>query len=260
MIHTGAGKTTMLNLFADRVQGGKIEGKITINGLSRKKISKNKWLRLAAYVMQDDVMMANLSVRETLTFSALLRVPGAFTHPKNCKERVEAVIDELGLNDCAKTRIGSPHSRGISGGQRKRVSIGYPFLLSSAPPPPQISFFWTEFIFFSTNQDWAYNRTFYTLFGWTYKRPGQFHGLLSRSHAEKVGGGRKDHRHYHPSTFHRHLLQIRSSYGVERRPLNLQRYLLLLHFFEFLFVLLPNDQFTHRSSQVDCSSLQQTEL
>ena len=133
MIHTGAGKTTMLNLFADRVQGGKIEGKITINGLSRKKISKNKWLRLAAYVMQDDVMMANLSVRETLTFSALLRVPGAFTHPKNCKERVEAVIDELGLNDCAKTRIGSPHSRGISGGQRKRVSIGYhlPFF----PPP-----------------------------------------------------------------------------------------------------------------------------
>jgi len=121
---SGAGKTTLLNLLAGRINGGKVEGDIRLNGIRRKKISDSKWKKICAYVMQDDIMHGQLSTRETLHFAACLRVPGSFSHWGRRGKRVRAVIEELGLESCAKTKIGTPDARGISGGQRKRVSIG----------------------------------------------------------------------------------------------------------------------------------------
>lgn len=59
---------------------------------------------LLAYVPQDDVVTGTLSVRENLHFSAALRLPSHMTH-KQRKERVEKVIDELGLKSCADQKV-----------------------------------------------------------------------------------------------------------------------------------------------------------
>ncbi len=68
-------------------------------------------------------MFQNLSVHETLTYSAFLRLPKRISkHDK--AERVKKIINELGLSKCEKTWIGDSENRGISGGERKRVAIG----------------------------------------------------------------------------------------------------------------------------------------
>jgi ABC-type multidrug transport system ATPase subunit len=66
-------------------------------------------------------MYPMLTPRETFWFSAQLKLP--FTE-HNKKAKVDALIEELGLEKCQKTKIGDAEHRGISGGQRKRVSIG----------------------------------------------------------------------------------------------------------------------------------------
>jgi len=66
-------------------------------------------------------MLPTLTPRETLWFSAQLKLP---LRDKNKKQKVKNLITELGLEDCQKTKIGDVEKRGISGGQRKRVSIG----------------------------------------------------------------------------------------------------------------------------------------
>ena len=55
---------------------------------------------------QDDVVMGTLSVRENLEFSAALRLPGHMTRAQR-KERVERVIETLGLYRCADTKVSS---------------------------------------------------------------------------------------------------------------------------------------------------------
>eukprot|EP01126_Amoeba_proteus_P053668 TRINITY_DN6556_c0_g1_i1.p1 TRINITY_DN6556_c0_g1~~TRINITY_DN6556_c0_g1_i1.p1 ORF type:complete len:592 (-),score=86.96 TRINITY_DN6556_c0_g1_i1:97-1872(-) len=73
--------------------------------------------------MQDDALLSMLTVYENLWFSAMLRLPRSFTQ-KEVEARVESVITELGLQRAKDTRIGNSFSRGVSGGERRRVSIG----------------------------------------------------------------------------------------------------------------------------------------
>ena len=68
-------------------------------------------------------MFANLSVLETLRYSALLRLPGSLSKEEKLK-KVNAIIKELGLEGCKNVKIGNSESKGISGGERKRVAIG----------------------------------------------------------------------------------------------------------------------------------------
>ena len=73
--------------------------------------------------MQDDVVMGTLTVRENLMFAADMRMPS----PRSRKDR-EAVVDdlirELGLENCADSKVGTPIFKGVSGGERKRCNIG----------------------------------------------------------------------------------------------------------------------------------------
>ena len=123
---SGAGKTTLLNVLAGRISRGKIEGTVTINGRRRPK----NWVELIGYVEQEDLLPSHMSVAECIEFSGSLRLPRQTTR-REVDEKVDQCLDELGLLDCAENMIGSALRRGISGGQRKRVSIGQEVIANS---------------------------------------------------------------------------------------------------------------------------------
>ncbi|TYG71808.1 hypothetical protein ES288_D05G428600v1 [Gossypium darwinii] len=121
---SGSGKTTLLTALGGRL-GGHLNGTITYNG----KPFSNSMKRKTGFVTQDDVLYPHLTVTETLIFTALLRLPNSFTKQDKIMH-AEAVIDQLGLTKCKNSIIGEPFLRGVSGGERKRVSIGQEMLIN----------------------------------------------------------------------------------------------------------------------------------
>ncbi|KAF1325625.1 Abc transporter-like protein, partial [Globisporangium splendens] len=113
---SGAGKSSLLDCISGRNKD--IEGSITVNGQPWSK----KMKRLASYVMQDDLFYQTITVREHLVFQARLRMGATFTEEQYL-DRVDTVMEELGLMKCRDTLIGGPTLRGISGGERKRLSF-----------------------------------------------------------------------------------------------------------------------------------------
>lgn len=109
----------MLNVMSSRMTGSNLH----ITGATTFNNSNPRY----AYVMQQDVLLATLTVRETLMYSAELRLPENFTQQERTKI-VEEVILQLGLKDCADTRIGDNEHKGCSGGEKRRVSIGVQLL------------------------------------------------------------------------------------------------------------------------------------
>ncbi|XP_050216209.1 ABC transporter G family member 9-like [Mercurialis annua] len=121
---SGSGKTTLLTALGGKL-GGKLTGKITYNN----KPYTNSMKRNTGFVTQDDVLYPHLTVTETLVFTALLRLPNTFTTQEKFSH-AEAVLVQLGLTRCKNSIIGGPFMRGISGGERKRVSIGQELLIN----------------------------------------------------------------------------------------------------------------------------------
>ncbi|KAF2283965.1 hypothetical protein GH714_017646 [Hevea brasiliensis] len=76
----------------------------------------------SAYVTQDDTLMTTLTVREAVYYSAQLQLPD-FMSISEKKQRAEMTIREMGLQDSVDTRIGGWSTKGLSGGQKRRVSI-----------------------------------------------------------------------------------------------------------------------------------------
>ncbi|KAJ7981704.1 ABC transporter-like protein [Quillaja saponaria] len=121
---SGSGKTTLLTAMGGRL-GGRLNGYITYNG----KPFSNHMKRNTGFVTQDDVLYPHLTVTETLVFTALLRLPNSITKEEKIMH-AEAVISQLGLVKCKNSIIGGPLLRGVSGGERKRVSIGQEMLIN----------------------------------------------------------------------------------------------------------------------------------
>lgn len=99
--------------------GIEIDGIVKVDGVE---IDPVEYRRNIAYVMQDDALMATTTPREALRFSAALRRNDVTIHEIN--ELVEATLKALGIEECADTWIGNALIKGISGGQRKRTSVG----------------------------------------------------------------------------------------------------------------------------------------
>eukprot|EP00002_Diphylleia_rotans_P016817 TRINITY_DN3264_c0_g2_i7.p1 TRINITY_DN3264_c0_g2~~TRINITY_DN3264_c0_g2_i7.p1 ORF type:complete len:669 (+),score=124.78 TRINITY_DN3264_c0_g2_i7:53-2059(+) len=122
---SGAGKTTLLNIVARKI---KSRGQVLIND---EFVPDSVFKHIAAYVPQEDILMGSLSARELLTFTADLLLPQHLSAQEK-QAKVQGILKSLGLLNCADTPIGyvgtsATHSgfkRGISGGERKRVSIG----------------------------------------------------------------------------------------------------------------------------------------
>ncbi|KAF3339646.1 ABC transporter G family member 6-like protein [Carex littledalei] len=117
---SGSGKSTLIDALANRIAGKSLQGSITLNG----DILESRLLKvLSAYVMQDDLLYPMLTVKETLMYAAEFRLPRSMPKEKKNK-RVEELIKQLGLENATNTIIGDEGHRGVSGGERRRVSIG----------------------------------------------------------------------------------------------------------------------------------------
>ncbi|GFZ14840.1 ABC-2 type transporter family protein [Actinidia rufa] len=117
---SGSGKSTLMDALANRIAKGSLKGTVTLNG---ENLESRLLKVISAYVMQDDLLFPMLTVEETLMFAAEFRLPSTLSKSKK-KTRVQALIDQLGLDNAAKTVIGNEGHRGVSGGERRRVSIG----------------------------------------------------------------------------------------------------------------------------------------
>ncbi|KAK1164718.1 broad substrate specificity ATP-binding cassette transporter ABCG2-like [Acipenser oxyrinchus oxyrinchus] len=133
---TGSGKTSLLDVIAGRKDPkGLRTGQVLVDS----EIVNADMRMRSAYVVQDDILMGTLTVRENLEFSANLRLSRIEFSAEDKKLKVNAVIRELSLQDCADTKIvfslfskhiGTDFIRGISGGERKRCSIGMELITS----------------------------------------------------------------------------------------------------------------------------------
>ncbi|CAM6108911.1 unnamed protein product [Calypogeia fissa] len=116
---SGAGKSTLLEVLAGRIRPSSSRSVLVNDEI----MDVAQFRRVSSYVMQDDALFPTLTVRETLLFSARLRLPSTMSLGLK-KARVDALLLELGLEHVANSRIGSETIRGVSGGERRRVSIG----------------------------------------------------------------------------------------------------------------------------------------
>ncbi|EGR31832.1 hypothetical protein IMG5_101460 [Ichthyophthirius multifiliis] len=119
---SGAGKTTLLSLITKRLE--KSNDKIDVQGqvfINEYKYNSQEFSNVAAFILQDDILMETLTVKETITFAARLKLNLC---QKQIKEKVEQIIKCLKLENCQNNIIGGFLLKGISGGERKRTNIG----------------------------------------------------------------------------------------------------------------------------------------
>ncbi|XP_068127210.1 broad substrate specificity ATP-binding cassette transporter ABCG2-like isoform X1 [Hyperolius riggenbachi] len=116
---TGSGKSSLLDVLAARKDPHGLSGEVLIDG----KPQPPNFKCLSGYVVQDDVVMGTLTVRENLQFSAALRLPKTLRQREK-DERIDQIIKELGLTKVADAKVGTVFIRGVSGGERKRTNIG----------------------------------------------------------------------------------------------------------------------------------------
>lgn len=117
---SGAGKTTLLNSLASRIKASNfvsLSGAVLANG-----VSIDARPIPAAYVTQEDLFFSQLTVRETIDTAARLRLPGHMTRQER-KQFIDSLLRRLALLDVAESRVGDTKTRGISGGERKRLSL-----------------------------------------------------------------------------------------------------------------------------------------
>ncbi|KAH7577034.1 hypothetical protein JRO89_XS01G0195900 [Xanthoceras sorbifolium] len=115
---SGAGKTTLLEILAGMVPLSRVSGYVLVN---EQPMNVRQFRRVSGYVTQDEALFPLLTVEETLMYSARLRLPGGLNR---AAARVKELLRELELEHVANVRIGGESHRGISGGEKRRVSIG----------------------------------------------------------------------------------------------------------------------------------------
>lgn len=104
---SGAGKTTLLNVLAGRLPSS--EGSVCANG---RPYDFHSFGGFGNYVMQGDILMETLTVRETLEFAASLKL----RRKALVRRRVDLIMDQMKLDKCASVLVGGNLTKGVSGG------------------------------------------------------------------------------------------------------------------------------------------------
>ncbi|KAF4318295.1 hypothetical protein BBO99_00007531 [Phytophthora kernoviae] len=125
---SGSGKTTLLDILADRISSGTVKGGICVNGKTR---DVKTFRAVASYVAQEDSLLGSFTALETLEMAARLSLPNSVTHT-DIRNHVQTVINEMGLRACEHARVGDIFRKGISGGQKRRLSIAIELLSDPA--------------------------------------------------------------------------------------------------------------------------------
>lgn len=118
---SGSGKTTLLNVLAQRAASAKaqVEGEILVNDF---KANTSLMRQVSTYVEQEDALIGSMTVRETIYFAARLSLPSSVSRLE-CYARTDQLIIAFGLTIQSHTKIGTALQKGVSGGQKRRVSI-----------------------------------------------------------------------------------------------------------------------------------------
>jgi ABC-type multidrug transport system ATPase subunit len=121
---SGSGKTTLLDILADRVRTGTVDGYVRLNGSER---TQEVFRGVSSYISRDESLLGSLTVRETLVIAGELSLPTYM--PRTVRDlRVETVLDNMGLRNCQDTLVGSMFHKGLSSGQKRRLSIAIELL------------------------------------------------------------------------------------------------------------------------------------
>ncbi|KJE97267.1 ABC transporter [Capsaspora owczarzaki ATCC 30864] len=116
------GKTSLIKAIANRLPSDR-NGTLLINGLP---VPEN-FNRICGYVPQSDIHTPTLTVRETFEFAAELQLPREMTAEQRASH-VDVILKLLSLEHAANTLVGNALIRGVSGGEKKRVTIGVEML------------------------------------------------------------------------------------------------------------------------------------
>lgn len=124
---SGSGKTTLLNVLAGQLAASprlSLSGFLEVNG-QRKSKKPYKF----AFVRQEDLFFSQMTVRETLSLAAELQLP-QMSSAEARDNYVNDLLCKLGLVSCADSIVGDAKVRGISGGEKKRLSLACELIAS----------------------------------------------------------------------------------------------------------------------------------
>lgn len=123
----GSGCTTLLNLLANQRKGyGSIEGDVHYGSLNAKEAE-----RYAGQIVvnkEEEIFFPSLTVRQTMDFATRLKKPfrlpdGVTSQEEHRIEMRNFLLESMGIEHTIDTKVGDAYVRGVSGGERKRVSI-----------------------------------------------------------------------------------------------------------------------------------------
>jgi len=114
---SGCGKTTLLDILARRLKSDSVSGTHLLGGAP---FGSSTLRAISTYVEQEDHLIGSLTVRETVDFAAQLALPAM--NRRQREERTMDLLRDFGLLGVKDNKIGTPLQRGISGGQKRRVT------------------------------------------------------------------------------------------------------------------------------------------
>ncbi|KAK0390579.1 hypothetical protein NLU13_0083 [Sarocladium strictum] len=133
----GSGCSTFLKAVAGETNGIYVDGGSYMNyhGITAKEMHTHHKAE-AIYTAEVDVHFPQLSVGDTLTFASRARtprtLPPGISHDQYCDHYRDVVMAMYGISHTVNTKVGNEYVRGVSGGERKRVTIAEA-TLSNAP-------------------------------------------------------------------------------------------------------------------------------
>ena len=116
---SGSGKSTLMRVLAGQLQP--TSGDVFLNGQSLYQ-NLDGLKQYVSYMPQQDAFDEHLTIGENLLFAAAIRAPHLSRRDRS--RRLEAKLIELGLGERRDAVVGSPESKVLSGGERKRLNIG----------------------------------------------------------------------------------------------------------------------------------------